>query len=217
MTGSQWDVSDVHAARAEEANAKAMSRELSHRMKNMFSVIASIVSITGRMEGAPQIADTINQRIRALGRAYEPTLDDARLGAIEVGQAVRSVLSPYDPEQERIEFDGNGLRAEANVVSILGLSLHELASNAMKYGALATDHGKVRVAWRLDGDTDIAEARRVSLEWTETGGAAPERRESSGGTGHSLMETLLRSADGGIEYDWRPEGLHAHITLPLIN
>lgn len=52
--GSQWDVSDVHAARAEEANAKAMSRELSHRMKNMFSVIASIVSITGRMEGRPK-------------------------------------------------------------------------------------------------------------------------------------------------------------------
>ncbi|APE42649.1 histidine kinase [Sulfitobacter alexandrii] len=215
--GSQWDVSDVHAARAEEANAKAMSRELSHRMKNMFSVIASIVSVTGRMEGNTSIAEAINQRIRALGRAYEPTLDDARLGSIEVGQAIRSVLAPYDPEEDRIELDGNGLRAEANVVSILGLALHELATNAMKYGALATDHGKVKVAWRLDKDTSIAESRRVSLEWTETGTVPKELREKSGGTGHNIMETLLRSADGVIDYDWRPEGLHVHISLPLID
>ncbi len=214
--GSQWDVSDVHAARADEAHAKAMSRELSHRMKNMFSVIASIVNVTGRMEGNADIAGAINARIRALGRAYEPTLDDATLGSIEVAHAVRSVLQPYDPEGVRFVFAGNGLRAESNVISILGLVLHEMATNAVKYGALSTDTGTIDIRW------DVREAvgtrrRSMIIAWLESGGPVSASRPSQSGTGHSIVEAMLRTADGAIEYDWHPDGLRARVTLPLLN
>ena len=100
--GSQWDVSDIHLARAEEKHAKVMAREVSHRLKNVFAVIGGIVNITGRAMNARELASKINERIKALGRAYEPTLDEASFGTIEVGQAIRSVLAPYDPEGDRI-------------------------------------------------------------------------------------------------------------------
>jgi len=88
--GSQWDVSDVRAARAEERHAKEMARELSHRMKNMFAVISGIVNVTGRVRGIQGEAAEINSRIQALGRAYETTLDDASSGSIDIGEAIRA-------------------------------------------------------------------------------------------------------------------------------
>ncbi|MEL7219657.1 MAG: PAS domain-containing protein, partial [Pseudomonadota bacterium] len=81
--GSQWDVSDVRAARAEERHAKEMARELSHRMKNMFAVISGIVNVTGRVRGIRSEAAEINSRIQALGRAYDTTLDSASSGNID--------------------------------------------------------------------------------------------------------------------------------------
>ena len=104
--GSQWDVSDIHQARADERHAKAMAREVSHRLKNVFAVIGGIVNITGRAMDARSVAKKINDRIHALGRSYEPTLDDAFLGTIDIGQSIRAVLEPYDPEHHRIECDG---------------------------------------------------------------------------------------------------------------
>ena len=212
--GSQWDVSDVHAARADEAHAKAMSRELSHRMKNMFSVIASIVNVTGRMEGHPDIARSINERVHALGRAYEPTLDDARLGAIEVGQAVRSVLGPYDPQGTRINYLGNGLRAESNIVSILGLALHELATNAVKYGALKNEEGTIDVNWSVHIDPETRE-NQLRLDWIEKNPSDVEITKGTSGTGLSIMEVLLRSANGTVTYDWHKDGLQARVMMPL--
>ncbi|WP_305819761.1 PAS domain-containing protein [Erythrobacter sp. JK5] len=102
--GSQWDVSDVRAARAEERHAKEMARELSHRMKNMFAVISGIVNVTGRVRGIQNEAAEINSRIRALGRAYETTLDDASSGSIDIGEAIKAVLLPYDRDGERLVF-----------------------------------------------------------------------------------------------------------------
>ena len=212
--GSQWDVSDVHAARADEAHAMAMSRELSHRMKNMFSVIASIVRTTGRLEGNLDMARKINGRIRALGRAYEPTLDDASRGSIEVGQAIRAVLAPYDPDGTRLRFIGNGLRADTNVVSVLGLTLHELATNAVKYGALSENGATVDVEWR-HGETGEGEPCLMVI-WTEQIGRDASSAELSGsGKGQGIIEALLQHADATIDYDWRAEGLEVRLALPF--
>ena len=93
--GSQWDVFDVRAARAEERHAREMTRELSHRMKNMFAVISGIVNVTGRTRGIKDEAAEINARIQALGRAYDTTLDDATSSSVDVGQAIEAVLAPY--------------------------------------------------------------------------------------------------------------------------
>ena len=211
--GSQWDVSDVHTARADEAHAKAMARELSHRMKNMFAVIAAIVSVTGRAHGIGGAAAAINDRIRALGRAYEPTLDDASLGSIAVSQAIRSVLRPYDPDGARIRSDGPDVRSDPNIVSVVGLVLHELATNAIKYGALSSEAGTIDVRWHVEDRR--GHGSRLVVDWRERGGPPVVPPGGGSGSGHGIMETLLRAAEGEVRRDWRRDGLHAVVTMPI--
>ena len=211
--GSQWDVSDIHLARAEEKHAKVMAREVSHRLKNVFAVIGGIVNITGRAMNARELASKINERIKALGRAYEPTLDEASFGTIEVGQAIRSVLAPYDPEGDRIVFDGDSARTEPNAVSALGLTLHEFATNASKYGALSNGGGTITVSWRHDEDRHGRQS--LVIEWVERGGPPIHRKPEETGTGFDIAERLLSYSRGTLDRAWEEDGLHATISLPL--
>lgn len=208
--GSQWDVSDVRAARSQEQHAKEMARELSHRMKNMFSVISGIVNVTGRVRGIRDEAAEINSRIQALGRAYETTLDDASSGSIDIGEAIKAVLSPYGREDGRITLEGSDdVRMPFTTVSIVGLILHELAANATKYGAWAKDDGQVRVTWHPDdGNTSLV------MEWTETGGPPVDEQTIEPGTGTAIVDRLLATASGTIERMWLDEGLKVKITVP---
>lgn len=211
--GSQWDVSDINLARAEERHAKEMAREVSHRLKNVFAVISGIVNITGRAMSARDVAKRINERVQALGRSYEPTLDDAFLGTIEVGQAIRSVLRPYDPEGDRIQFAGNGVRTEPNAISAIGLTLHELAANATKYGALSNDQGRIDVSWRHEADRHGRQILLVS--WKESGGPTIPGEPSSGGTGFQIADALLAHSHGTFDRYWEPDGLRAEVSFPI--
>ncbi|GMM92819.1 PAS domain-containing protein [Qipengyuania sp. MTN3-11] len=213
--GSQWDVTDIHQSRAEERHAKAMAREVSHRLKNVFAVIGGIVNITGRSMDARDVARKINERVQALGRSYEPTLDDAALGTIHVGQAIRSVLSPYDPEGDRFVFSGNGIRTEPNAISAIGLTLHELATNATKYGALSTKEGKVEVSWQHAKDR--LGRNSLEIDWKERGGPRVSGTPETGGTGFDIADTLLSHARGVLDKHWEEDGLRAQVILPIAN
>ena len=211
--GSQWDVTDIHQSRAEERHAKAMAREVSHRLKNVFAVVSGIVNITGRSMDARPVAKKINERIQALGRSYEPTLDEAALGTIHVGQAIRSVLAPYDPEGDRFVFEGNGVRTEPNAISAIGLTLHEMATNATKYGALSNRDGTITVSWKHIKDKMDNSALEVT--WIERGGPRVEKEPDSDGTGFNIAKTLLKHARGILETEWPAEGLEARILVPI--
>ncbi len=209
--GSQWDVSDVRAARAEEQHAREMARELSHRMKNMFAVISGIVNVTGRERGISAEAAEINARIQALGRAYEPTLDDASSGSIDIGEAIRAVLSPYEQKDGHLEYRGSGARMPFTLVSVVGLVLHELAANATKHGAWSVEGGLVEVEWRtVDSDTLLI------LEWNETGVQDLDPAAIEDGTGNAIVNRMLRSAGGSIERQWNDDGLTATISIPAL-
>jgi PAS domain S-box-containing protein len=208
--GSQWDVSDVRAARAEEHYAREMARELSHRMKNMFSVISGIVNVTGRMRGIQAEAQEINSRVQALGRAYETTLDDASAGRIEIGQAIRAILEPYDMDN-RLRFLGNGVRVPFPAVSSIGLVLHELAANATKHGAWSHD-GSVELDWRERGE---GEECMLEVVWRERDGPPVIEPDGSNGTGNTIIDRLLRFGGGRIEREWNPDGLKATVTIPI--
>ncbi|MDJ0979782.1 MAG: PAS domain-containing protein [Erythrobacter sp.] len=207
--GSQWDVSDVRAARAEERHAKEMARELSHRMKNMFAVISGIVNVTGRVRGIQGEAAEINARIQALGRAYETTLDDASSGSIDIGEAIRAVLLPYDRDAERLVLTGNGVRMPFTIISIVGLILHELAANATKHGAWSSDEGRVSVDWRPSEDGSA-----LAITWREKGGPHVDASAINPGTGTAIVDRLLATGRGTIEREWSKDGLAATITVP---
>lgn len=207
--GSQWDVSDVRAARAEERHAKEMARELSHRMKNMFAVISGIVNVTGRVRGIQAEAAEINSRIQALGRAYETTLDDASSGSIDIGEAIRAVLLPYDRDSERMALTGTGVRMPFTIISIVGLVLHELAANATKHGAWFTEEGRVSVDWQASAD-----GAELIIVWHEEGGPRVVADDIVAGTGTAIVDRLLATGHGTIARDWTPSGLKATITVP---
>ncbi len=207
--GSQWDVSDVRAARAEERHAKEMARELSHRMKNMFAVISGIVNVTGRSRGIQAEAAEINSRIQALGRAYETTLDDASSGSIDIGQAIRAVLSPFDRDEARLELSGNGVRMPFTVISVVGLVLHELSANAVKHGAWSADDGKVTVDWKMNTDETA-----LVITWQEKGGPSVTADAIESGTGTAIVDRLLATSRGTITREWTTDGLKAAITVP---
>jgi PAS domain S-box-containing protein len=208
--GSQWDVTDLRVARAEEQHARMMARELSHRMKNMFAVISGIVNVTGRMRGVEREAAEINDRIQALGRAYETTLDDAASGTIEIGNAIHAILDPYGRKGAPLELRGNGARVPFSVVSIVGLVLHELAANATKYGAWASDTGSVTVDWNSPEPDET-----LVIEWRERGGPAIDPDAVAAGTGSAIVDRILRTASGTIERKWNPEGFEAIVSIPL--
>jgi PAS domain S-box-containing protein len=211
--GSQWDVSDVRAARAEEQHAKEMARELSHRMKNMFAVISGIVNVTGRMRSIQSEAAEINARIQALGRAYETTLDDASSGSIAIGGAIRAVLAPYDQGGEkgpgRLGLEGEDARMPFAIISIVGMILHEMAANAMKHGAWTVPDGRVQVAWET-GSEDAT----LIIRWEERGGPPVDPERIEAGTGTAIVDRMLATARGRIEREWKESGLTATITVP---
>lgn len=213
--GSQWDVSEVRAARADERHARVMARELSHRMKNMFAVISGIVNITGRVRGIPDQAAEINGRIQALGRAYETTLDEASSGTIEIGPAIRAILAPYDADASRLSFLGNGLRVHFATVSVVGLVLHELAANATKFGAWSADGGRVELDWS-EGDRGPGHEGPSDLvvRWREVGGPAIAVPPEVRGTGTQIVDRMLRHGGGRIERNWKDDGLEATIVIP---
>ena len=208
--GSQWDVSDVRAARAEEHYAREMARELSHRMKNMFAVISGIVNLTGRLRGVETEAKEINDRVQALGRAYETTLDDASAGRIEIGQAIRAILDPYNVDG-RLKFLGNGLRVPFAAVSSIGLVLHELAANATKHGAWSHD-GIVQLDW--EEREEDGESMAV-VTWRERDGPPVIPPDGTHGTGNAIIDRLLRFGGGRILREWHPDGLEATVTIPI--
>ena len=205
--GSQWDVTDVHTARSDERQARILARELSHRMKNMFSVIGAIVTMTGRSRGARDVSQAISERIQALGRAYDTTLDVPSDRHVDLAAAVRAVLAPYDPDGTRIAIGMETTRTDASVVSSVGLTLHELATNAVKYGALSRDGGTVSVSVENGADGALA------LSWRERGGPAVIPPDGTQGTGLGIVDRLLRVAGGRIDRSWDREGLTATIHL----
>lgn len=204
--GSQWDVSDLHVARAREQHAKLMARELSHRMKNMFSVISAIVNVTGRVRGLETHTSEITSRIQALGRAYETTLDDASSGSSVLGQAVSAILEPYG---ERVDVEGPELRVPFTVVSAVSMILHELAANAAKYGAWSNGEGEVAVCW------SEAAPNELELKWRESGGPPLAGGDPEPGTGTMITDRLLRAAGGRIERHWNRDGLEVVLAMPV--
>lgn len=209
--GSQWDVTEVHTARAEERQARALNRELSHRMKNMFAVISSIINMVGRARGESETARAINERIIALGRTYETTLDARDADSIGLATTVGAVVDVHDDGEGRITKQGPDIEVPFSLVSVIGLVLHELSANAATYGALSNADGKVAIRWKMiNGDRP----RALELRWEESGGPKLSGEAEPGG-GALIVDRMMSQLGGCLEREWREDGLVATLTVPV--
>ena len=203
MTGVTVDITD--RKRIEERQL-LLAREVDHRAKNMLAVVLSILRLT-RAKTTPEFISTVEGRIQALA-ATHTLLSATRWEGANLRQIVDEELAPYRGDKgDRAVADGPPAMLLPATAQAMALALHELATNAAKYGALSTEAGRLRLHWWIGKDA-------LELEWTETGGptTAPP-------TSHGFGLTIVRSSieaqfRGGVTYDWRPEGLSCRLSIP---
>ena len=213
--GSQWDVTDIIDNRARETVQRHVTDELRHRTRNLFGVFRALLRLTANeVSGKDELVQELSSRLEAMVHAHDVSIGPGgrASGGGDLHALVEAILRPYRTTQTgRIAVDGPVVVVEASHVVPLGLALHELATNALKYGSLGCADGSVHVAWTADA-TDL------HLHWEERGGPSLPHTPGAvrgGGTGSRLMPRMLRSVGGGIEIEPRPEGMTARLRLPL--
>jgi two-component sensor histidine kinase len=195
----------VQAEEAEAARA-FLSRELSHRVKNTLSIVQAIARQTFGKLVPPQAIETYSLRVRALAGAYDKLLAEEWESA-DIRDVVEGTVAPHhEPDDNRFRLDGPEILLPPKAVIALSLILHELATNAAKYGALSGLAGHVEIAWRQAG-------KRVSLDWIEKEGppVVPPEREGFGTKVISRAFAPEFSAD--VAFDYHPEGLRFHLAF----
>lgn len=187
--------------------ADLLARELNHRVKNLFAVVLAIIQMSARDKPeAKEVTESIAQRIRALLTAHEVSQGELERPVASLRQLIDTSLAPYRSSRQTAELAGPEVMLPARRVTPLGLVLHELTTNAVKYGAWAHG-GTIDIDWEVRDE-------HVRLRWRESGvpmEGVPERK----GFGSLLMTSAARQFGGSVERDFTPEGLLVRITLPL--
>jgi PAS domain S-box-containing protein len=202
-------VQDITSRKEREEREHLLMREVNHRAKNMLSVVDAIAHQTAA-RNPEDFIERFSQRVQALS-ANQDLLVRNEWNGVEAEDLVCAQLAHFaDLIGSRIAMHGPKLRLNPASAQAIGLALHELATNAGKYGALSTDAGRVDVRWGTEGDT-------LTVSWTERDGApvsAPKRR----GFGTIVMEAMAeRSVDGVVDLDYAPSGLTWRLTCPAAN
>lgn len=195
---------DFRARKRAEEDMRVMNGELAHRLKNVLAVVQSVAHQTLRSAtDLPSASQNLSARLVALGAATD-VLTGASWRSADLRELAEHTLAPHGELGSRIVLEGPRVTLQPQVAVALALALHELATNAAKYGALSNETGTVRLTWRVDGTGPEA---RFYLAWLEQGGppvSTPTRR----GFGSTLIERSLRSYFGGTAAtEFLPEGL----------
>jgi two-component sensor histidine kinase len=203
---------DVTQRKRAEARQQLLVQELNHRVKNMLATVQSIArqSLAGPELGGA--AREFESRLMALAWAYEILTREHWAGA-SLREVAQRTLAPHEGHGSgRVSLSGPDLWLTPSRALSLALALHELATNAVKYGALSNGLGRIDVTWEVLGEDG---ARRLDLEWTEHGGppvAAPRRK----GFGARLLErSLARELQGEVSLAFDPEGVRCRMRAPL--
>jgi PAS domain S-box-containing protein len=200
---------DVTERRAHEEQVQLLLREVNHRAKNILSLVQAIARQTAA-RNPEDFIERFNERIRALA-ANQDLLVRNEWQGVDVEDLVRAQLAPFaDLLGSRITVHGSPVRLNAAAAQAIGLALHELATNAGKYGALSVDPGRVDVGWRLDGDI-------FAMSWTESKGppvSQPKRR----GFGSTVVDSMVKqTVNGEVQLDYIPSGVVWNLTCPAAN
>ncbi len=186
-----------------------LTRELNHRVKNTLANVLSIVSLTRRRaRNLDEFAEGLDGRIRALSATHD-LLTQSDWGTTPVGSVIEAELAPYARSEGSLELAGPLVELAPNDALSLGLAIHELATNAGKYGALSVTGGKVRVTWALDRE-DL-----VSVRWVESGGP-PVPTERPRGFGTDLIEKIVaHELRHPVDLSFQPGGVTCTLWVPV--
>jgi PAS domain S-box-containing protein len=206
---------DITERRRAEEQQRLALREMNHRIRNLFALASGVVALSVRSaKTVKDLAAIVRERLGALARAHALTLpraceDTDRPTTLHA--LIRTILLPYDSrldtQRARVVVSGPDIPIAGSCVTSLALLVHELATNAAKYGALSADEGCVHIECSEDRD-------RFLLTWAEHGGPPVVHRDNSEGFGSLLARTTIRGQFGGeISYDWQPKGLTIRLSM----
>ncbi len=212
--GSIVTLTDMTERKRAEEQQTMLVAELNHRVKNILAIVQSVASQTVRSSSTLEnFSDAFAGRLRALAIAHD-ILTQTRWIGVGLNELLVAVLAPYrTPEDPRISIVGPAVLLPARAVVPLSMVLHEMATNAAKYGALSTRRGCIDISWEVSGDIE----KSVELTWREQGGPVV-KAGASGGFGTKLIDLVIRhDLDGSTHIDFDPAGVRWTIAFPVRN
>jgi len=215
---SEWvgTTTDIHDLRGLKDRQQMLLAELQHRTRNLLAVVGSIANRTARAGvSLDDFRKDFQNRLRALS-SVQSLLSRGEREAIELRALIESELSAHlgpGLSPERVEMTGPRVTLGATAAQALGLALHELTTNAVKYGALSQPCGRLSVRWDRDASGPQETAR---LEWQETGLTLPEAEPARKGYGRELIERALPyQLKAATRLEFRPIGVYCVIAVPI--
>ncbi|MBP0445650.1 PAS domain-containing protein [Roseomonas sp. SSH11] len=203
---------NVTERKAAEERQALLMREVDHRAKNALAVVQAALRLT-RAEDVPSYMRAIEGRVAALARAQSLLAAEHWAGA-DLRSLLEGELVPFMAEAaRRAELSGPAVSLPAQIAQPLAMAVHELATNAVKHGALSCAEGRILLSWEVGGGAE----RRLSLRWEERGGPLVAGRPERRGFGSRVLEATIRTQLGGrVSLAWEAGGLVCEIELPLV-
>jgi two-component sensor histidine kinase len=198
---------------------ETLTKEMSHRLKNLFAVTAGIVRFSEKAASTPaEMSRILSGRLTALAEANALVRrnfsDKAITERVDLAELIEKIMSPHGvslTSGRHFVARGPQIFLGERATNGLALVLHELATNAAKYGALKSEQGVVKLSWRADGG-------RLQIDWAERGGPPLAQAPEATGFGTRLSKsTIVGQFGGDLAYDWQPEGLAVKISMPVEN
>jgi PAS domain S-box-containing protein len=217
VVGASKIARDITERRKAQEQRDLLLREMNHRVRNLFTLARSVVALSARsVDTSKELATIVGERLDALARAHALTLpkrtDQPTQGeqATTLHNLIRAIVLPYENTEgrlQRIVVSGPDIPVSAALVTDFALLLHEIATNAAKYGALSNSRGSVDISC-------TAENGVFSLIWTERGGPRINEKPASEGFGSQLARaTVVGRLGGKLRRDWNPDGLTIHLSV----
>ena len=196
-----------------EARIGVLMQELAHRSKNLLAVVQAIARQTaGSTPSVRQYADRLTQRIKALADTHELMAVEDWFGT-SMHQLIKRQLSPFtDGDHAQVTLTGPSLYVNGRAAQNIGLAIHELASNAIKYGALSIPAGSIQITWKVEGDNPVSS--RLLLSWSEQGGP-PRPQDTAPGFGSRVLTHLTPAAlEGSAQFALSDQGALWRLDVP---
>ncbi len=205
IVGASKIARDITEQKRSQEQIATLAREAEHRSKNLLAVVQATVNLS-RSDTPEGLKQAIEGRIQALANVHSLFVETRWIGA-ELSTIAIQELAPYSEKDERrVRIDGPQVLLEPNAAQAVAVALHELATNAAKYGALSAPNGQIELKWSHEADG------RLILRWREMGGPAV-KMPTHQGFGTRITERMIGQLKGAARFDWPAEGLVCEITL----
>jgi len=196
---------DITERKRAEQHMQLLTRELEHRVKNILSTAIALARLT-KADTIKDFTKTLIGRLQALATA-QSLLASSRWHGACLQRLIKEELAAFVNVDDRVMISGPALELAPDAAQTVAMIVHELTTNATKYGALSRPTGQIEVEWTVDRE-------HLSLRWRETGGPTVERPAKMG-FGSQLIEAALPPLNGEIHYDWKAAGLACTVCIPV--